>query len=99
MRTDPGIKNMTVQIDIPLFLRHCTNGVIVANVNGNTVGDCLNYFVEQYLGAKQLLFNRDGKLLGHIEIHVNGVTTYPEELARRVNNGDEISILYLMSGG
>lgn len=90
---------MSVQIDIPLFLRQLTNGVKVANVNGSTVGDCLTYFVEQFPSTKKFLFDRNGELLGHIDVYVNGVNSYPEELTKRVNNGDEISILYLIGGG
>lgn len=90
---------MTVQIDIPLFLRHLTGGVTVASVNGSNVGDCLNFLVAQFPETRGLLFKKDGKLLDHIDVHINGMTAYPEELSRRVDDGDEISILYLMSGG
>jgi molybdopterin converting factor small subunit len=70
-----------------------------AEVNGSTVGDCLDNFVRQYPGTKKRLFDKNGKLLRYVEIYVNGETTYPEELARQVNDEDEISIVYLISGG
>ncbi len=90
---------MGVQIEIPPFLRQLTNGVTVAKVTGNTVGECLKDFVEQFSLAKKLLFNKDSKLFGHIEIFVNGVSTFPEELKKPVNDGDTIFMLYLMVGG
>ena len=90
---------MGVQIEIPPFLLQVTNGVKIAKVSGNTVGECLNNFVKQFPLAKKLLFNKDSKLFGHIEIFVNGVSTFPEELNKPVNDGDTIFMLYLMIGG
>lgn len=90
---------MRVQIEIPPFLFQVTNGVELAKVSGNTVGECLKDFVEQFPPAKKLLFNKDNKLFGHIEIFLNGVSTFPEELEKSVNDGDTIFMLYLMIGG
>ena len=97
--TGQEYKNMSVQIDIPPLLRHLTDGATTAKVKGSTVGDCLNHFVKQYPRTKKLLFDKDGKLLRYVEVYVNKVTTYPEELATPVNNGDEISIVYVIAGG
>lgn len=91
--------NMSVQIDIPPLLRHHTNGMTTAEVKGSTVGECLNYLVKQYPATKKRLFDKNGRLLRYVEICVNGETTYPEELATPVNDGDEISIVYVISGG
>jgi molybdopterin converting factor small subunit len=48
---------------------------------------------------RENIFDKHNKLLKHIEIFVNGRTTSPEELAAPVNDGDELSILMLLSGG
>lgn len=90
---------MSVQIDIPPLLRHLADGATSARVKGSTVGDCLNHFVRQYPKTKRLLFDKDGKLLRYVEVYVNKKTTYPEELAAPVNDGDEVSIVYVISGG
>jgi molybdopterin converting factor small subunit len=95
----PFCQNMSVQINIPLFLQHLTNGVTVAKVNGSTVGDCLNHFIEQFPSTKEVLFDKDGKMLAHLDVYVNGRSSYPEELMKQVNHGDEISFLYLITGG
>jgi molybdopterin converting factor small subunit len=90
---------MSVQIDIPPLLRHLTDGETAAEVKGSTVGECLNHFVRQYPKTKRRLFDKEGKLLRYVEVCVNKATTYPEELATPVNDGDEISIVYVISGG
>ena len=88
-----------ITFEVPPFLQHLTNGVKVAKVSGNTVGECLDDFVKQFPGAQKLLFDMNKKLFGHIDLFVNGVSTFPEELARPVSNGDTISMLYLIDGG
>jgi molybdopterin converting factor small subunit len=80
-------------------LRHLTDGATTARVKGSTVGDCLNDLVRQYPKTKRLLFDKDGKLLRYVEVYVNKATTYPEELATPVKDGDEISIVHVISGG
>jgi molybdopterin converting factor small subunit len=88
-----------ITFEVPPFLQHLTNGIKIAKVSGNTVSECLDDFVKQFLGTTKLLFNQDGKLFGHIDIFVNGVSTFPAELAKLVNDGDTISMLYLVDGG
>ncbi|MFC1867071.1 ThiS family protein [Thermodesulfobacteriota bacterium] len=90
---------MGVKIVIPLFLSHHTDGVNIAGVTGDTVGECLDDFVKQFPLTKKLLFDKESKLFGHIEIFVNDISTFPEELNKPVNDGDTISMLYLMVGG
>ena len=90
---------MSVQIDIPPLLRHLTDGAITAQVKGDTVGECLNDFVKQYPKTRRLLFDKEDKLVRYVEVYVNKATTYPEELTKPVNDGDEISLVYVISGG
>jgi len=47
----------------------------------------------------EFIFERKGKLLQQVEIFINGKTASPNELAAPVKDGDEISILMLLSGG
>jgi hypothetical protein len=54
---------MSVNVIIPKFLKYLTNNAEVANVNGNTVGECLIDLIEQYPGIKEQLFDKDGNLL------------------------------------
>ena len=90
---------MGVQIEVPKFLRHLITGVETADVSGNTVGECLRHFVDQHPSSGKLLFDKNNRLFGHIEIYVNGLSTWPEELDTPVNDGDSISMRFLMAGG
>ena len=90
---------MSVRVKIHQTLRHLTNGQAKAEVNGNTVGHCLYELVKQFPGIETKLFNKKRKLLNYVDIYVNAESSYPEELSKPVNDGDELSITLIIGGG
>ena len=90
---------MAISVNIHKTHRQFTNGLAVVEVEGRTVGDCLKELVGKFPSMKQALFDKKGRLLNVIEIYVNMASTYPEELAKRVKDGDEIQILVMLAGG
>ena len=89
---------MNVKINIPPFLSHLVN-VDVAAVNGHTVGECLKDLVGQFPQLGTQLFTRNGRLFKYLEVYINGKSAYPNELARPVNDGDELNIVNIICGG
>jgi len=63
------------------------------------VGECLADLEKKFPGMDEFIFERKGKLLQNVEIFINGKTVSSNELAASVKDGDEISILMLLSGG
>jgi len=63
------------------------------------VGECLQDLVNQFPAIKQRLYDKNGKLANFVEIYVNSESSYPEELAKVVKDGGEITIMALISGG
>jgi len=90
---------MSVTINIHPSLYHFTNGQAIVEVSGNTVGQCLDDLVRQFPEIKKGLFGKDGKLLNYVDIYVNLESSYPEELAKPVDDGDELYITLMMAGG
>ena len=90
---------MGVRINIHQTLRHLTNGQGMAEVNGTTVGECLNELVQQFPGMETRLFDKKGRLLNYVDIYVNLESSYPEELAKPVKDGYELSITLMIAGG
>ena len=90
---------MSVKINVRPGMQHLANDRDVVEVNGKTVGECLNQLVEQFPVMKNELFDADGKVLSYIDIYVNGKSSYPEELAKPVQDGDELYILRAIGGG
>jgi len=90
---------MSVKINIHRNLRHFTNGQETVEVKGNTVGQCLNDLAQQFPGIEVKLLNKKGKLFSHIDVFVNLESSYPEELAKPVKDGDELSVTLMIGGG
>ena len=90
---------MSIQINISQFLQHLTNGTRTVDVNGKTVGECLNDLVKQFPPVEPLLFDKKGELIKLLNVYVNGESAYPEELTKPVNEGDELDIMYTIVGG
>lgn len=90
---------MSVKINIQSGLAHLTGGKELVEVNGSTVGQCLNQLVSKYPDIKSWLFGKNGKLNSTVEIYVNAKSSYPEELAMAVKDGDELHIITLIIGG
>ncbi len=87
---------MSVTIDVYPGLTHLTGGQNIVEVNGSTVGQCLEQLVTRYPEIKGSLYRKNGKLSCFIEIWVNQKTSYPEELTMPVKDGDELRMLGLM---
>jgi len=90
---------MSVRINLPSILHSFTNNQAVVEVNGSTVGECLNELVRQFPRLKPMMFNKQGKLLNSIDIYVNQESSYPEELAKPVKDRDELHITLMIAGG
>ena len=90
---------MSVTINLHPNLYQLTNGQAIVKVKGNTVGQCLDDLIKQFPQIKQGLFGKDGKLLNYVDIYVNGESSYPEELAKPVKDGDELHITLIIAGG
>ena len=90
---------MSVEINIPQFLQPITDEVKVVDANGGTVGDCLNDLIKRFPRLEAKLFGQSGKLQSYLSVYVNGESAYPDELARKVTNGDELHIINIIAGG
>ena len=90
---------MSVTINLHPNLHHLTEGQAIAKVKGDTVGQCLDDLVKQFPRIKRWLFNKDGQLLNYVDIYVNQESSYPEELAKPVKDGDELHITMIIAGG
>ena len=90
---------MSIKINIHRTHRQFTNGLDIVEIDGNTVGACLDNLVRQFPDMGKVLFNKKGKLLNVIEIYVNLESAYPDELAKQVRDGDNIHITLMIAGG
>ncbi len=90
---------MKVKIIMPSYLQSFTGGQAAVEVEGNTVGECINDLVKQFPGMEKMLFTGNRRLLPYVSIYLNGEDAYPDEMGRTVKAGDEFYLLYLIGGG
>ncbi len=90
---------MSIKVNIHPFLLHLTDERDSVEVSGNNVGECLNDLVDKYPGLREWLFEKDGKINNLVEVYVNMESSYPEELAKPVKDGDELQIIIIITGG
>ncbi|MBN1161120.1 MAG: MoaD/ThiS family protein [Dehalococcoidales bacterium] len=90
---------MTVEINIPPVFQAMVKGVHRIDVNGGTVGECLNEMAAKYPQLKAKLFNKRGKLPHGISIYINGENAFPKPLSKPVRPGDKIYISHIVLGG
>ena len=90
---------MSVVLNIHKIHRQFTDGMETVEVEGNTIGECLNNLIEHYPKMHTALFQAPNRLKNEIEIYHNSGTAYPDELSRKVHAGDEIHITVMLAGG
>ena len=90
---------MSVRLKLPPILQEFSGGVETLEVNGRTVGECLNQLEARFPGIRESLLDRQGKLLRAFGIYLNSDGLHPVELDTPVRDGDEIVILNFLMGG
>jgi len=84
---------MSIKLNLPPVFSCFTNNQQVSEVNGNTVGECLDHLVKQYPDLKRVIYTEFGKVVSFIDVYINGKDAYPDGLSKPVKDGDELSII------
>jgi molybdopterin converting factor small subunit len=90
---------MSIEVKLSPFLTPYANKQEVVKVKGSTVGECLNHLAGQFPDLKSKLFDNKGKIPHYYDVYINGENSYPEELAKPVQNGDKLQLVWLIHGG
>jgi molybdopterin converting factor small subunit len=90
---------MSATLNIHKTHRQYTTGLDTVQVDGDTIGNCLNALIGRFPEMKAALFDGKGKLKNQIEIYLNMESAYPDELTKKVQPGDEIHITVMLAGG
>ena len=90
---------MSIKINIHSDLQNLTNGQAAFEVMGSNVGQCLNGLIKQFPDLKKELIDKRGNLSMNVDVLVNMESSYPEELAKPVQDGDEIIVMPLRTCG
>lgn len=89
---------MSVKFRTHPFLRRFLDNQEEVEVEGNTVGECIDNLGKRYPAFKQQLLN-NGTLRNIFEIYVNQDSAYPDELTKPVKDSDVVTIITYIAGG
>jgi molybdopterin synthase sulfur carrier subunit len=90
---------MSVRVKLPPSLQELGGGVETLEVSGRTVAECLEELEMKFPGIREVLLDRQGKLLRAFGIYLNADGLHPVELDTQLRDGDEIVILNFLMGG
>ncbi len=94
---------MSVKINIPSYLQYFTDNSEIVEVESGSVSECLKKLTEKFSGMKLVLFDNKGEIqfqpLNHVAVFKNGVAIEPDEYSDKVDDGDELDLIYVILGG
>jgi|WetSurMetagenome_2_1015567.scaffolds.fasta_scaffold881365_1 molybdopterin converting factor small subunit len=71
----------------------------LVEVEGSTVGQCLDNLVKQFPDLKTVLFDAQGKLWPTIFVSINLNSPQSEPLTRTIAKKDELYVILIAAGG
>jgi molybdopterin converting factor small subunit len=93
------LASMSIRVHLYSGLHSYANNQDLVEVEGVTVGECLNNLVRQFPDVKRTLFDAEGKLLSSVLISINLQSLQREDLNKNINPGDEIYLILIIPGG
>jgi molybdopterin converting factor small subunit len=91
---------MAVDVRLPTVLRAHTDGAPVVSAEGGTVGEVFADLVARFPGLSGQLVDDSGSIHKFVNVYVDDEDVrYLDQLATKLSDGAEISILPAVAGG
>ncbi|MFC2031759.1 MoaD/ThiS family protein [Chloroflexota bacterium] len=90
---------MSIKVYPHSYLHRHTNGLESVEVEGSTVGQCLDQLIKRFPIIREKLFDKHGKLYHHVFLSINMDSTHAENLDKSIEDGDELHIVLMIDGG
>jgi molybdopterin synthase sulfur carrier subunit len=93
---------VSVKVRVHPYFQPFTGNRELVESTGRNVAECIDNLEAQFPGIKEQLGktrHRKFELFSYIEVYVNDESAYPDELAKPLNDGDEVSLVVMMLGG
>jgi molybdopterin converting factor small subunit len=93
---------MTVKVKLSGLLRQFSElqrEPEVFEVTGSNPLECLRVMVERYPKMRKWVYDKEGKLLGLMQLFVNGEKLLMSEYSKPLKDGDELYIFFATGGG
>ena len=90
---------MSVKVNLTPYFRDVVNKNDSLEANGHTIREVIEDIDRRYHGFKRECIDEEGQVHSFLEIYINQESAFPDELNRKVNDNDEITILTVIGGG
>jgi sulfur-carrier protein len=80
-------------------LQRYTGNQAIVDIEGNTVGECLDNLIKHFPKLKSALFDKSGKLTSQVFVSINLNSANPEKLSAPLKEADQIYIVIIVAGG
>jgi len=90
---------MSIKVHLYSSLRSYADNRSIVEVNGTTVGECLDDLVQQYPSIAPILFDETGKSLDKVFVSINLESTYREKMDAPVEENDDLYLILIVAGG
>ena len=90
---------MGIKIHLHSTHRQFTDGQAAVEIEGHTIGECMQELITRHPGLKTVLFDDRGALRRNLEVYLNMESAFPDELLKPVKDGDQIHITVMLAGG
>jgi hypothetical protein len=81
-----------VIIDSSILLKRI-GGEIILEIDGGTIGECVEKIILKYPFLREELFNDEGKLYPDALFTINGEGILTDIESRKIEEGDEIKVI------
>jgi sulfur-carrier protein len=91
---------MSIEVNVPTILRHCTGGRSSVAIEATTLAEALRNLCATYPQLRVHLYDEEERLRQHVVIFYNMESTrWLESLDVPLKAGDRLDILQAVSGG
>ena len=90
---------MSIKVNLTPYFRDVVNKNDSLEANGHTIREVIEDIDRRYPGFKRECIDEEGHVHSFLEIYINQESAFPDELNRKVNDNDEITILTVIGGG
>jgi molybdopterin converting factor small subunit len=90
---------MSATIELSSIFSRYTDNNLSIPVEGKTLKECIDELAKKYPDMKRLILDKEGRLVHSYDIYVNGESSYPLEMSKKVQDGDKINLVFIIQGG
>ena len=91
---------MSIKFKIPKLLQEKTDGVVLIEVQGGSVPECISDLIRRNPGLEGMIMDGEDRILLKWVVYINNQSVLSSnELSYHVKDGDIISLLPMVAGG